>query len=510
MSFHSILYEKPANRPEWVSEIPPFFEDLNLDQVINTVTLGKNDYDLKPFFYTSLRDMDTIHYRQAIAREIEEKALLEMLNAFAARMSTMRRYLTMIQKLYYQNHKHGWFLEAVLTYGDAVRGLERDLSAVDLESRGWSSFYSYLHHYIGSEPFLKPLAEAERIKQELAAIQYCVIIKESLVKVRKYEDEIDYSVEVQNTFERFKQGAVKDYRVKLGTGSGMNHVEAAILDLVARLYPEVFKRLDRFCEQHGNFIDDVLNTFDREIQFYISYLEHCHYLRKDGLGFCYSQLSKTSKEIEVSAGFDLALAHKCRQDSAPVVDNDVFLKDAERVIVVSGPNQGGKTTFARMLGQLHFLASLGLPVPAKKSQLFLCDRIFTHFEKEEDIRNLRGKLQDDMVRIYEILAQASSDSLIILNEIFTSTTLKDAVFLSHKIMERISGLDLLCVWVTFIDEMASFNAKTISMVSTVVPDNPAMRTYKIVRKPADGLAYAISIAEKYHLTYERIKERIQS
>jgi DNA mismatch repair protein MutS len=132
---------------------------------------------------------------------------------------------------------------------------------------------------------------------------------------------------------------------------------------------------------------------------------------------------------------------------------------------------------------LHYLASTGCPVQGREAQLFLFDRLFTHFEREENMTNLRGKLQDDLVRLYNILNQSTSN---------------------------IVRLDLLCVYVTFIDELASLSEQTVSMVSTVVPENPALRTYKLVRRPADGLAYAITIAEKYRLTYDCIRERIKS
>jgi len=293
-------------------------------------------------------------------------------------------------------------------------------------------------------------------------------------------------------------------------GPEMDHVEAQILTLVARLYPDIFGHLDAYCTKNEKYLDETLAIFDREVQFYMAYLEYMAKLKRAGLQFCYPHMSETGKDVYDYEGFDLALASKLITEKSPVVCNDFALKGTERIVVVTGPNQGGKTTFARTFGQVHYLASLGCPVPGRQAQLFLFDRLLTHFEKEETITDLRGKLQDDLVRIHTILQQATSNSIVILNEMFTSTTVNDALFLSQKIMEAIMSLDALCVWVTFIDELVSFGEKTVSMVSTVVPENPAMRTYKIVRKQASGLAYALAIAEKHRLTYDGVKERIQS
>jgi DNA mismatch repair protein MutS len=512
MSFHSILFERTEDGTnKETSEAPDFFVDLNLDQIIEAVTAGKQEYNLTPFFYTSLTDIDAIRYRHEVMQDLENAVLLERVKSFAQKMREMREHLARVQKLYDKEHKQAWFLYAVEIYCDTINSFVHDLSHADLKSRGFLGFRDYLTSYASSSLFTSLLAETQKLKTDLATVQYCVLIKGDTFTVRSYEAEADYSVDVEQTFAKFKQGgAVKDYKVKFSMSDDMNHIEAKILEFVAKLYPEVFEVLDGYCARNFNYLDDTVATFDREIQFYLAYLDYIAALKQAGLPFCYPRISDKSKEVYDYDGFDIALAKKLIGQRSSVVCNDFCLKGKERVLVISGPNQGGKTTFARAFGQLHYLASIGCPVPGREAQLFLFDKLLTHFEKEEKVENLRGKLEDDLVRIHNILGQATSRTIIIMNEIFTSTTIQDETFLSKKLMKKILAMDLLCVWVTFVDEFASFGSQTVSMVSTVVPDNPALRTFKIVRRPADGLAYAMAIAQKYRLTYDSIKERIRS
>lgn len=508
MTFQSILFERTED--SITLEAPAFFVDLNLDQIIDAITAGRQEYNLKPFFYTSLHDIDAITYRHEILRDLENRKLFEHIQSFAQKMRVMREYLAQAQKLYYKYQKEKWFVDAVETYCDAVTCLVHDISLVEIQSCGFLAFRAYVTDYANSGRFTALLEETKGLKADLSAVKYCLIIRGNGITVRKYEAEIDYSADVEETFAKFKQGAVKDYRMKFRNWADMDHVEAQILVLVARLYPDIFLQLDDYCAKHGKYLDETIAIFDREIQFYAAYLEYSARIKRAGLKFCYPHIATTGKEVSGYEGFDVALAYKLTTEKSSVVCNDFYLKGKERIFVVTGPNQGGKTTFARTFGQMHYLASIGCPVPGREAHLFLCDRLLTHFEKEEQIKDLRGKLQDDLVRLHHILNEATANSIIIMNEIFTSTTVNDALFLSEKIMERIIQLDVLCVWVTFIDELTSFSEKTVSMVSTVVPENPAVRTYKIVRRPADGLAHALAIAEKYRLTYECVKERLTS
>jgi hypothetical protein len=509
LHFCSVLsqaVEKSADQDRL--EEPEYFSDLNLDQVAEKVYEGREQYDLKPVFYRALREINAIKYRQDVLRDIEAGPLVGYLNAFAQRMRTMRHQLSQSEKLRHPHQREGWLLDAVDTYTEAVGCLKQELASVDVQSRGLRTFRNYLSGYADSAGFAALAAEAVKVEQHLAQIQYCLAIRGNRVTVRRYDSEVDYRAEVLATFARFKQGEVKDYLVDLPIYADVNQVEARILDQVVRLFPDVFAELDDFCLRHLEYLDETIRIFDREVQFYLAYVEHMRPLKAAGLPFCYPQFSTSSKEVLAIDTFDIALATKLIPKKSEVVPNDLYLSGPERILVVSGPNQGGKTTFARTFGQIHHLACIGYPVPGTEAQLLIFDQLLTHFEKEEDLSDLRGRLEDDVVRIQEVLRRATANSIIIMNEIFTSATVKDARTLGTAVIQRVTERGSLCVYVSFIDELSVLNDATVSMVSTVAPDNPAERTYKIVRRPADGLAYAEAIAEKYGLTYQRLKERI--
>jgi DNA mismatch repair protein MutS len=511
MNFDSILFETPEDRAgDDTLDAPAFFADLNCDQVVAAITAGREEYNLKPFFHSCLHRVGAIKYRHEVMQDLENAPLQQRVSAFSQTMREIRDHLLRVRKLYYKEQRQAWFLGAVEIYCRSISSFANDLHSLDLRSRGFLGYRDYLMRYAASSRFRTLVAETANVRAGLATVNYCIQIKGDGFTVRKYQGETDYSAEVEATFEKFKQGAVRDYRVKFGASEEMNHIEAKILEFVAKLYPEEFAALDNFYTRHDDFVDRIVAVFDREVQFYIGYLEHIAILKRASLQFCYPRVSDKTKEVYNHDGFDIALAHKLVGGGSSVVCNDFYLQGNERILVISGPNQGGKTTFARAFGQLHYLASIGCPVPGREAQLFLFNQIFTHFEKQEKVENLRGKLEDDLLRVHEILNQATSRSIVILNEVFTSTTIQDEIFLSTKVMKIIIELGLLCLWVTFVDELASFGPQTVSMVSTVVPENPALRTFKVVRRPADGLAYAMAIAQKYGLTYDAIKERIKS
>jgi len=507
--FPSLLFEEARGAREAGEAGGSFARDLSIDQIVAAITADREEASLiSGALLSPLRDAGAVRYRQEVFRDLDDPALLGALRDFAGLIAQVRSQLRQLAGMEYRHQREGWLLDAACTYCEAVQSLARCLASAPVRSPALRALRGYLASYVSSAGFTALAGDTRECKAALGRVRYCIRVRGSRVDVSRYQDEADYSAVVLATFERFRQDAARDYLVPYRTWPGMSHIAAEIAGMVARLFPQQFAALEGYCRRHAAFLDEGIRLAGQELQFYLAYLDYIQPLRAAGLRFCYPQVSAGSKEVSASGTFDLALARKLVEEGKPVVANDFRLEGSERILVVTGPNQGGKTTFARAFGQLHHLAGTGCPVPGSAARLFLPDRIFTHFEREEDLARMSGKLEDDLARVGEVLRAATPGSIIILNEAFASTTLHDARFLGTRLLTKVMRLDALCVYVTFVDELASLGEQVVSMMSTIVPEDPARRTFRVIRKPADGLAYALAIADKHGLTYGRLLERL--
>lgn len=490
-------------------EDPDFFVDLNLDKVVSDLVAGREDYRLRGYYARPAVDVAQARYRQDVLAALDDDTeFSERIRAFGQDMTAVREKQGVASKLRSIHQRNAWILDAAATYCATVTGLERHLAESQLTAEGWLGLRRYVSGYAQSAEFSALAGCVGDLQRQLSEIIYCIRIRGGTVGVSRHEGQTNYTGEVTATFAKFRQGDVEVRPFRLSRFVEMNHVEAQVLDRVAVLFPDTFGGLGKFVGRYGEFMDETIGRFDREVQFYLGYLQLIAPLRAAGLPFCRPEVVTGAGDLRAHETFDLALAHKLVEEGKPVVRNDVELTGDERIIVITGPNQGGKTTLARTIGQLHHLAALGLLVPGTSARLPLADQIFTQFERGENMADLSGKLADDLTRIHAVLEQATDRSVVVVNEIFTSTTLDDARFLGRQVLNTLIERGCLAVYVTFVDELSTLGPQVVSMVSTVEPDNPAIRTLKVVRRPADGLAYADVLARKYGLTEQRIGERV--
>ena len=517
----SVLFEEPSQAIAGQGQVPgaDFWKDLHMEEVVAALVAGRAQYDLEQLFRTPLVDAAVVRYRQEVARDLEDPATAGCTRAFAEGMARARSFLRGMEQIHEDfgghHYRQAWFLDAAESYWAAVRGLHDGLASLVVRSRALLRFQEYLSRYVQSEHFVTMGTEIAGLREDLGAIRYALFIKGPRVTVAHFEGWPDYSTEIEETFSRFRQGEVREFLADFREQRDANHVQAQVLERLARRHPGPFARLAAFYAGRHALVDPTIVAFDREAQFYLSYLEFAGRLEQAGLSFCYPEIAETEPGDErpatfVEDAFDIALAARLVAEGTAAVCNDIALSGPERILVVTGPNSGGKTTFARMFGQLHFLASLGLPVPGRSAGLSLPDRIFTHFEREERLESLHGKLEDELIRTRGILEMATNNSVIVMNESFASTTLADSRFIGMRVLEKVTGLGALCVYVTFVDELASFNDATVSMVAEVMPEDPEVRTFKLTRRPADGRSYAKALARKHGLTYTRLVAEMAS
>lgn len=486
---------------------PLFFKDLNLDQIAKAIYILDSEKESIKYFYSPTNNLDTIKYRQDIFKDLfVEENYYKMINFF--------NYMYQIEiNIKKSGLPTNWFNRrelVILTnkYVLSIKEINDYLNNANIKSLGLNKFKEFINDYIKSDKFIELDKSLKKLKDEISKIKYTMVIKGNEIYISNFEDEVDFKDSINNIFSVFDFKTSKEYKKVVPDVTFSKDIDELILDGISKINKDAFNIVIDFTKNHQNFYNNEFYRLNKEIRFYFSYLIFMDKIKSNGLLFNIPNVSNNKCEHSTDS-FDLALAYKLYFYKKAPITNSFSLEGSERIIIVSGPNQGGKTTFARQFGQLHYLASLGLPIPGRESDMFLCDNIYTHFKTEENLENLNGKLQSELLGVKNIIDNSTTNSIIILNEIFQSTTSKDGMILGGKLIDMLTKKDNICLFVSFLDKLSTYNKNTTSMVSTVNIDNPEERTFKIVKREADGKAYAFAISNKYHLTYDDIRRRIK-
>jgi len=279
------------------------------DRFAGSPGLDRSATSSRGLLYRHLEDVDTVHYRQEIFRDLEDPACIERLRHFGGLVRQVRttwirsRRCDTTTKVRVAPRRGRHLLRCGAFSCGRFRPRCRFTLVLSLAFREFLSAYAASPN----SPRWLPIQAIERRARAnplLRSHSRCTSRREPL------RAPADYSAEVLSTFQRFKQGAVKDYRVNYRTWPGMNHVGAQILALVARLFSAEFSALDEYCRRHAGFFDETIRRFERELQFYLAYVDYINPLRATGLSFCYPEVTADSKAIFATDTFDLALAKK--------------------------------------------------------------------------------------------------------------------------------------------------------------------------------------------------------
>jgi DNA mismatch repair protein MutS len=201
-----------------------------------------------------------------------------------------------------------------------------------------------------------------------------------------------------------------------------------------------------------------------------------------------------------------------------------FAGEQPTVWILTGPNRGGKTTYARAVGLAHLLAQAGLHVPARAARISPVDALWTHFPTLETTTPGEGRLDDEAIRLADIFRSATSYSLILLNEVLNGTSTLEALGLANDAVRGLHLLGARAIYVTHLHELAAradeINASTPgpgtvgSLVAEVDETQDAgthghRRTFRIRPSPPLGISYASEIAQQHGISYPQLVELLR-
>lgn len=202
-----------------------------------------------------------------------------------------------------------------------------------------------------------------------------------------------------------------------------------------------------------------------------------------------------------------------------IVANDIEMGENGRIAILTGPNQGGKTTYMQSVGQVQVLAQLGLPIPGTAGRISPVDAIFTHYPTEEQLERGTGRFGDEARRIRAIFEKVTPATLLLLNESLASTHPGESLYLARDIVRALRQIGLRALFTTHLHDLAAaaeaINATTpgdsdvLSLVASPIEspfETKPRYSYQVRAMPPAGRSYAENIATRYGISGDQLHD----
>ena len=280
-----------------------------------------------------------------------------------------------------------------------------------------------------------------------------------------------------------------------------------------RLLVTIVKKLRSVLTKYVTITITDITDLIPEFLYYIRWAEYIEALIEQGNVFNKAKVVGEGDECFMDAKglYNLKLASFQTEEHENIVTNDLDFTREHLVYILTGANRGGKTTITQAVGLLFVLAQGGIYVPCDDFIFAPVDNIYTHFPADEDKTMDLGRLGEECKRFKEIYERSTKQSLLLLNETFSTTSFEEGFYIAKDAVKAIIRKGVRTIYNTHmhklaydIDEInADFEYKAASLV---VKSDGGNRSYKVEVAPPQGMSYAMDIAKKYGVTYDMLME----
>jgi DNA mismatch repair ATPase MutS len=248
--------------------------------------------------------------------------------------------------------------------------------------------------------------------------------------------------------------------------------------------------------QSADHVESFFNVLRLELAFYIGCLNLAGQLAQLGEPITFPQPAPANERHHSFAGlYDVALALTMKQK---VVGNDVAA-DGKELVMITGANQGGKSTFLRSIGLAQLMMQCGMFVPAESFSANVCRGLFTHYKREEDASMESGKFDEELRRMSAIIDAVSPDALILFNESFAATNEREGSEIAGQIVSALLEKRIKVFFVTHLYELANgFYDKKLenAIFLRAERQSDGRRTFRLIEKEPLPTSYGEDLYQK--------------